>query len=148
MGAGFSGNMITVSRQFPDRERGAGRRTVLVALEDAAQADEVDAHAQLGVGLDVERLVAEEARAERGARVLAARDGIVCDFEELGREGRGREGVGVADARDVVLVVAFMGHGCGWRLDEDGKERGGGWRRGGGWIKCGSDQRFDNTKNL
>lgn len=88
---------------------GAGAHTSLIAIEDARDADQVDGHAQLGIGLDVQRLLPREPRRIPGAGVLSAREAGAGDVEELGRVRRRGEGVGVADAGDVVLVHHPLG---------------------------------------
>ena len=60
---------------------------------------------QLGVGLDVERLLAHETGGKARIGVLVAGQAGAGHLEQLGRQRRRRQRVGVADAGDEVLVV-------------------------------------------
>lgn len=78
--------------------------TSLVAVKDTRHSDQVQRHAELSIGLNVERLLSRQTRRKRRRGVLTASQANVGDVEELGRV-RGRwKSIGVADAADEVLV--------------------------------------------
>jgi hypothetical protein len=78
--------------------------TALVAIEDTRHADQVQGHAELGIGHDIQGLLAGQAGGEAGRGVLAAGEAGVGDVEQLGRVGRRRQRIGVAYPGNVVLV--------------------------------------------
>lgn len=99
------------------------KRTTLVSVKDAGHSNEIKRHPELGISLDVQRLLARQTRSEAGSGVLAAREARIRNVEKLrGYRGR-RERVRVSDPSDKVLVDNPAGAAAAGRRLERGAHR-------------------------
>lgn len=82
--------------------------TSLVSIEDTGNTNQIDGHTQFSIRLDIERLLACKPRRISSAGVLRVGSACAGDIQESGWVRRRGQGIGVSNARDVVLVEGLL----------------------------------------
>lgn len=80
------------------------QHTALITVKDAWHSHQVQRHAKLRIGLNVQWLLPRKARGKARCGVLTARKSSIRDVEELGRNGWWRERIRVSNPGNEILM--------------------------------------------